>query len=172
MLESGADLGLDQAIAARRDIHTRKPTPTSTATGRCAGPASWPGSAPDALPAQRTVLKDIRTTGPTPPMTLVGTAVVALACRPADRSVLVDTLKGTARMRHDRYRNDDQHLVPDTFWLVVATLLFAACGLVWLIGQVAAICFGPYHQHLPVRLVDMLGVLLRLPGTWDDPAQA
>jgi hypothetical protein len=39
---------------------------------------------------------------------------------------------------------------------------------VWLIGQVAAILFGA-HQHLPVRLVDMLGVLLRLPpvaGRW------
>jgi hypothetical protein len=55
---------------------------------------------------------------------------------------------------------------------VVAALLFAACELVWLIGQVAAILLGPYHQHLPVRLVDLLGVLLRLPGTWDDPAQA
>jgi type IV secretion system protein VirD4 len=53
----------------------------------------------------------------------------------------------------------------------VAVVLFAACGLVWLIGQVAAILFGA-HEHLPVRLVDMLGVLLRLPGTWDDPAQA
>ena len=61
--------------------------------------------------------------------------------------------------------------VPDTFWLVVAALLFAARGLVWLIGQVAAILFGA-HEHLPVRLVDMLGVLLRLPGTWDDPARA
>ena len=69
----------------------------------------------------------------------------------------------------DRYREHQQ--VPDTFWLVVAVLLFAACGLVWLIGQVAAILFGA-HEHLPVRLVDMLGVLLRLPGTWDDPARA
>ena len=42
-----------------------------------------------------------------------------------------------------RYR--DHNVVPDTFWLVVAALLFAACGLVWLIGQVAAILFGP-HQ--------------------------
>jgi type IV secretion system protein VirD4 len=66
----------------------------------------------------------------------------------------------------------DHQYVPDTFWLVVAALLFVACGLVWLIGQVAAICFGPHHQHLPVRLVDMLGVLLHLPGTWDDPARA
>jgi hypothetical protein len=104
-------------------------------------------------------------------MTLVGTAVVALACAPADRSVLVDTWKGVARMRRDRGRYPEHHMVPDTFWLLIAALLFAACGLVWLIGQVAAILFGA-HEHLPVRLVDMLGVLLRLPGTWDDPAQA
>ena len=85
MLGSGVDLGLEQAIGARRDIHTRTPTPTSTATGGCAGPASWSESAPDGWPAQRTVLKDIRTTGPTPPMTLVGTAVVSLpACRAID----------------------------------------------------------------------------------------
>jgi hypothetical protein len=75
-------------------------------------------------------------------------------------------------MRHDRDPYRDQQYVPDTFWLVVAVLLFAACGLVWLISQVAAICFGPHHQHLPVRLVDMLGVLLRLPSTWEDPAKA
>jgi hypothetical protein len=74
-------------------------------------------------------------------------------------------------MWRDRDRYPEHNYVPDTFWLVIAVLLFAACGLVWLIGQVAAILFGD-HQHLPVRLVDMLGVLLRLPGTWDDPAQA
>ena len=74
-------------------------------------------------------------------------------------------------MWRDRDRYPEHNLVPDTFWLVIAVLLFAACGLVWLIGQVAAILFGA-HEHLPVRLVDMLGVLLRLPGTWDDPAQA
>jgi type IV secretion system protein VirD4 len=74
-------------------------------------------------------------------------------------------------MWRDRDRYPEHHLVPDTFWLVAAALLFAACGLVWLIGQVAAILFGA-HEHLPVRLVDMLGVLLRLPGTWDDPAKA
>jgi hypothetical protein len=75
-------------------------------------------------------------------------------------------------MWRDRDPYRDHQYVPDTFWLVVAALLFAASGLVWLIGQVAAICFGPHHQHLPVRLVDMLGVLLQLPGTWDDPANA
>jgi hypothetical protein len=75
-------------------------------------------------------------------------------------------------MWRDRDRYPEHNYVPDTFWLIVAAVLFAACGLVWLIGQVAAIVFGPHHQHLPIRLVDMLGVLLRLPGTWDDPAQA
>jgi hypothetical protein len=74
-------------------------------------------------------------------------------------------------MWRDRERYPEQNYVPDTFWLVVAALLFAACGLVWLIGQVAALLVGA-HQHLPVRLVDMLGVLLRLPGTWNDPARA
>jgi hypothetical protein len=64
-------------------------------------------------------------------------------------------------MWRDRDRYPEHNYVPDTFWLVVAALLFVACGLVWLIGQVAAILFGE-HEHLPVRLVDMLGVLLRL----------
>jgi hypothetical protein len=75
-------------------------------------------------------------------------------------------------MWRDRDPYRDHQYVPDTFWFVIAALLFAACGLVWLIGQVAAILLGPHHQHLPVRLVDMLGVLMRLPGTWDDPARA
>jgi type IV secretion system protein VirD4 len=74
-------------------------------------------------------------------------------------------------MWRDRDRYPERNYVSDTFWLVIAVLLFVACGLVWLIGQVAAILFGA-HEHLPVRLVDMLGVLLRLPGTWDDPAKA
>ena len=74
-------------------------------------------------------------------------------------------------MWRDRDPYREQQHVPDAFWLVVAAVLFAACGLVWLIGQVAAVLFGA-HERLPVRLVDMLGVLLRLPGTWDDPAKA
>ena len=45
-------------------------------------------------------------------------------------------------MWRDRDRYPEHNLVPDTFWLVIAVLLFAACGLVWLIGQVAAILFG------------------------------
>jgi hypothetical protein len=60
-------------------------------------------------------------------------------------------------MWHDRDPYREQHL-PDTFWLLVAALLFAACGLVWLIGQVAAVLFGA-HEHLPVRLVDMADTL-------------
>jgi type IV secretion system protein VirD4 len=75
-------------------------------------------------------------------------------------------------MWRDRDPYRDQQHVPDTFWLLAAALLFATSGLVWLIGQVAAILFGPHHQHLPMRLVDMLGVLLRPPGTWEDPAKA
>jgi type IV secretion system protein VirD4 len=75
-------------------------------------------------------------------------------------------------MWRERSRYDQPNHVADTFLLLVAVLLFAGCSLLWLVGQVAAICFGPSHQHLPVRLVDMLGVLLCLPGTWDDPAQA
>jgi hypothetical protein len=75
-------------------------------------------------------------------------------------------------MWHDRRQPypEDNHVL-DSFLLWIAGLLFVGCGLVWLIGQVAAILFGA-HQHLPVRLVDMLGVLPRLPSTWDDPAQA
>jgi type IV secretion system protein VirD4 len=72
---------------------------------------------------------------------------------------------------HDRDPYPEHHYLHDTFLLWAAALLFVACGLVWLIGQVAAILFGA-HEHLPVRLVDMLGVLIRLPGTWDDPARA
>jgi hypothetical protein len=85
--------------------------------------------------------------------------------------VAADAGEEATLMWRDRDPYRDHQYVPDTFWLVAAALLFAACGLVWLIGQVAAIVFGA-HEHLPVRLVDMLGVLLRLPGTWDDPAAA
>jgi hypothetical protein len=51
-------------------------------------------------------------------------------------------------MWRDRDPYRDHQYVPDTFWLMVAALLFAACGLVWLIGQATAILFGPHHQHL------------------------
>jgi hypothetical protein len=72
---------------------------------------------------------------------------------------------------YDRDPYPEHHYLPDTFLLWAAGLLFVGCGLVWLIGQVAALLFGA-HEHLAVRLVDMLGVLIRLPGTWDDPARA
>jgi type IV secretion system protein VirD4 len=74
-------------------------------------------------------------------------------------------------MRRERARYHEPDYVPDTFLLAVAIVLFSACGLVWLVGQVAAIVFGAHH-HLPVGLVDMLGVLLKLPHTWNDPAKA
>ena len=61
-------------------------------------------------------------------MTLVGTAVAAPACAPADRAVPADAKEAIPMRRdHDPYR--DHQYVPDTFWLVVAALLFAACGL-------------------------------------------
>ena len=34
-------------------------------------------------------------------------------------------------MWRDRDRYPEHNMVPDTFWLVAAALLFAACGLVW-----------------------------------------
>ena len=71
----------------------------------------------------------------------------------------------------DRDPYPEHHYLHDTFLLWAAGLLFVACGLVWMVGQVAALLFGA-HEHLPVRLVDMLGILLRLPGTWEDPARA
>src|SRR5829696_8106243 len=50
--------------------------------------------------------------------------------------------KEVARMWRDRDRYPEHNYVPDTFWLLAAALLFAASGLVWLIGQIAAILFG------------------------------
>jgi type IV secretion system protein VirD4 len=74
-------------------------------------------------------------------------------------------------MRREPTPYPEHEYLTDTFLLTVAVLLFVACGLVWLVGQVAAILFGA-HQHLPVRLGDMLGVLLQLPHTWQDPKLA
>jgi type IV secretion system protein VirD4 len=86
--------------------------------------------------------------------------------------VPADAGEEATQMWHDRRQPypEDNHIL-DGFLLWIAGVLFVGCGLVWLIGQVAAILFGA-HQHLPVRLVDMLGVLLQLPGTWGDPAKA
>ena len=47
----------------------------------------------------------------------------------------------------DRDPYPEHHYLHDTFLLWAAALLFVACGLVWLIGQVAAICFGPQHEE-------------------------
>src|SRR5215208_2186650 len=119
-------------------------------------------------PARPTASTATASPPPTPTTPPAAGAAAAPACgRPSPS----EPRKEVARMWRDRDRNPEHNDVPDTFWLVVAALLFAACGLVWLIGQVAAILFGA-HEHLPVRLVDMLGVLLRLPGTWDNPAGA
>src|SRR6266511_3682804 len=101
MLAFGVDLGPDREVGARRGICTTRPTPTGTAADRCAGPARWPGSAPDGWRAQRIVLVGMRTTGLTPPLTLAGAAVAALAYATADRSALVDAWKEAAPMRHD-----------------------------------------------------------------------
>src|SRR5215213_5357238 len=120
------------------------------------------------MPARPTASTAIASPPPTPTTPPMAGAAAAPACgRPSPS----EPRKEVARMWRDRDRYPEHNYVPDTFWLLVAALLFAASGLVWLIGQVAAILFGPHHQHLSVRLVDMLGVL-RLPGTWDDPAQA
>jgi type IV secretion system protein VirD4 len=73
-------------------------------------------------------------------------------------------------MRHER--NPEHEHAIDMLLLTAGALLLAGSGLLWVVGQVAAIVFGAHHEHLPVRLGDMLGVLLRLPGTWDDPARA
>ncbi len=74
-------------------------------------------------------------------------------------------------MRPERSPSAEHTQVLDTLLMTIAVVLFVACGLLWLAGQVAAILFGA-HQHLPVSLVDMLGVLLQLPHTLDDPKLA
>src|SRR5215207_7760580 len=124
------------------------------------------------MPARPTASAAIPLAPQTPTTPRMASAAAAPACARRNPPAVLDACKEAASMWRDRDRYPEHHYVPDTFWLVVSALLFAACGLVWLIGQVAAILFGPHHQHLPVRLVDMLGVLLRLPGTWDDPARA
>jgi type IV secretion system protein VirD4 len=136
---------------------------------RAGRPHSRRASASHPRPARPTANAAIasRSRTPTTPRTAIAAAEPACA-RPNPS----EPRKEVARMWRNRDRYPEHNYVPDTFWLIVAVVLFAACGLVWLIGQVAAILFGPHHEHLPVRLVDMLGVLLRLPGTWDDPAQA
>jgi hypothetical protein len=73
-------------------------------------------------------------------------------------------------MWRDRNRYPEHNYVPDTFWLLVAALLFAACGLVWLIGQVADHA-GPAegdHRHPGLGGPVQYGGHLRLgPGPQD-----
>src|SRR5215216_3182571 len=138
------------------------PSRSATATGAASG-----SSAAGRPPSIRTVSAATAASAPPP------SGASSPPTAPSTGPCFARSAPGweVAPMRHDRDPYRDHQYIPDTFWLVVAALLFAASGLVWLIGQVAAILFGA-HEHLPVRLVDMLGVLLRLPGTWDDPAKA
>ncbi|HEV8650294.1 MAG TPA: hypothetical protein VG276_13015 [Actinomycetes bacterium] len=68
-------------------------------------------------------------------------------------------------------RNPEHEHAIDTLLLTIGALLLAGSGLLWLVGQVAAILFGA-HEHLELRLDDMFGVLLHLPGHYNDPKQA
>src|SRR6266704_3183967 len=72
-------------------------------------------------------------------------------------------------MRRERHP-EHEHAI-DMLLLTAGALLLACSGLLWLVGQVAAILFGA-HEHLPVRLDEMFGVLLHLPGHYGDPNQA
>src|SRR5215208_7923061 len=123
-------------------------------------------------PVRPTASAAIASAPPTPTTPPMASAAAAPVCARPNRPVSSDAGEEAPPMWHDRRQPypEDNHVL-DSFLLWVAGLLFVGCGLVWLIGQVAAILFGA-HQHLPVRLVDMLGVLPRLPNTWDDPAEA
>jgi type IV secretion system protein VirD4 len=72
-------------------------------------------------------------------------------------------------MRHERHP-EHEHAI-DALLILVGALLLTGSGLLWLVGQVAAILFGA-HEHLELRLDDMFGVLLHLPGHFNDPKQA
>jgi type IV secretion system protein VirD4 len=72
-------------------------------------------------------------------------------------------------MRRERHP-EHEHAI-DALLLTAGALLLAGSGLLWLVGQVAALLFGA-HQHLELRLDDMFGVLLHLPGHYHDPKQA
>jgi type IV secretion system protein VirD4 len=72
-------------------------------------------------------------------------------------------------MRPERHP-EHEHAI-DALLLAVGALLLAGSGLLWVVGQVAALLFGA-HQHLELRLDDLFGVLLHLPGHYHDPKQA
>jgi type IV secretion system protein VirD4 len=72
-------------------------------------------------------------------------------------------------MRRERHP-EHEHAI-DALLILVGALLLAGSGLLWMVGQVAALLFGA-HQHLELRLDDMFGVLLHLPGHYHDPKQA
>jgi type IV secretion system protein VirD4 len=72
-------------------------------------------------------------------------------------------------MRHERHP-EHEHAI-DALLILIGALLLAGSGLLWVVGQVAAILFGA-HEHLELRLDDIFGVLLHLPGHFNDPKQA
>ncbi len=76
-----------------------------------------------------------------------------------------------ARMWRDRRQPFAEHPATDAIWLTIGAVLLAAGLLVWTVGQVAAVLFGAHHP-MPLPAEEMAGVLWRLPGTLDDPAQA
>ncbi len=74
-------------------------------------------------------------------------------------------------MRRSRREPFAEHPATDAAWLTLGAVLLAAGLLVWAVGQVAAVLFGAHHP-LPMPAEEMAGVLWRLPGHLDDPAQA
>jgi type IV secretion system protein VirD4 len=74
-------------------------------------------------------------------------------------------------MRRDRREPFAEHPAADAVWLTIGAVLLVAGLLVWTVGQVAALLFGAHHP-LPLPAEEMAGVLWRLPGRLDDPAQA
>jgi type IV secretion system protein VirD4 len=78
-------------------------------------------------------------------------------------------LRGVARMRPERHP-EHEHAI-DMLLLTAGALLLVGTGLLWVVGQVAALLFGA-HQRLELRLDDLFGVLLHLPGHYHDPRQA
>src|SRR6266540_4209674 len=83
----------------------------------------------------------------------------------------MDRRREMARMWRDRRQPFAEHPATDAIWLTIGAVLLAAGLLVWTVGQVAAVLFGAHHP-MPLPAEGMAGVLWRLPGTLDDPAQA
>src|SRR6266571_1197807 len=138
---------------ARGAVTRSRPTSSTATPRRSVSPASvGQPSSPTRFGARRSC----SWSGPT----ATSTAGCSWPSAPSALTSMA-TLRGVAGMRRERHP-DHEHAI-DAFLMLVGALLLAGSGLVWLVGQVAAILFGA-HQHLPVRLDDMFGVLLQLPG--------